>query len=61
MDLCNKSSYVAKTLMLDITLNYSADFFFILAVLVGSIDFYHFIPLYVTGLYLGRDHKVCAK
>ena len=59
MDLCNESysyvrpSCVAKTLTLNITCQVSA-------MLIGTTDFYHFMPLSLT-MTLPGVHKVSAK
>ena len=65
MDLCNQSSaswpsLVMKTWTLTLYVNFPVKFFFIFAMLTGTIDLYHFIPLSVT-LTLALGHKVCAK
>ena len=68
MDLCRVSclpvrpSCKAKTLMLDswtLHVNFSTTFFPIPSILIGNIDFYHFIshPLNLT---LAGGHKVSA-
>ena len=59
MDLCNQScSSVANTL--DITLQTCQPIFFIPAMLIAAVDFYHFCPLFLT-LTLAWDHRVRAK
>ena len=51
---------MAKTLLMDITRKLYNHFFFISAMLIGTVDFYHFNLLSLT-LMLPGDHKVNAK
>ena len=55
-----RPSCEAKTLTLDITRKPFNHFFFIPAMLIGTIDFHHFIPLLLTLTALA-GHKVSAK
>ena len=51
---------VAKTLTLDMTCKLFNQFFFIPAMLIGTIDFYHFMLLSLT-LTLPGGHMICAQ
>ena len=65
MDLCNELcsaswlAFVAKTLTLGIACTFQL-LFFISAMIIGTIDFHHLIPLSMTLAFLG-GHKVSSK
>ena len=63
MDLCDESCSSGRPSCISKTLGYTQTVqpvLFIPAMLIGSIDFYHFIPLSLT-LTLGGGHKISTK